>query len=79
MSTQFDLEQQIMGTWNVVDDLKLFREILDSKEFKGIPPELSDKINNYILALVTIYQYKFDKTFATFEKYISENRSGNPY
>ena len=72
MNARFDLEQQIMEVWQVVDDLKLFREILDSEEFIGLSPEFTDKIDNYILSLVTIYGYKFDRTFRTFEKMCKE-------
>jgi hypothetical protein len=55
MTARFDLEQQIMETWQIVDDLKLFREILDSEEFAGLSAELTDKIDNYMLGLITIY------------------------
>ena len=46
MTARFDLEQQIMETWQIVDDLKLFREILDSEEFAGLSAEFTDKIDN---------------------------------
>ena len=69
---RFDLEQEIMGTWQVVDDLKLFREVLDSEEFKGLSAEFTDKIDNFLLALVTLYDYKFHKTFRTFERMCRE-------
>lgn len=71
-SVRFDLEQQIMETWQIVDDLKLFREILDSEEFAGLSAEFTDKIDNFILALITIYGYRFDRTFRTFEKVCGE-------
>lgn len=71
-SVRFDLEQQIMETWQIVDDLKLFREILDSEEFAGLSAEFTDKIDNYMLGLITIYGYRFDRTFRTFEKVCAE-------
>ena len=72
MTARFDLEQQIMQTWQIVDDLKLFREILDSEEFAGLSAEFTDKIDNYMLGLITIYGYRFDRTFRTFEKVCAE-------
>ena len=72
MTARFNLEQQIMETWQIVDDLKLFREILDSEEFAGLSAEFTDKIDNYMLGLITIYGYRFDRTFSTFEKVCAE-------
>jgi hypothetical protein len=63
----FDLEQEIMGCWNVVDDLKLAHEyICDHPEFEGMKAEHSDRIGNLLLGLETLYQIKFDKMFETF-------------
>ncbi len=67
-NSRFDLEQSILDVWGIVDDLKLFREILDSEEFIGMSASHTDKVDNYLLALITIYQYKFDKTFNLYEK-----------
>lgn len=77
MTARFDLEQQIMQTWQIIDDLKLFREILDSGEFAELSAEFTDKIDNYILGLITIYGYRFDRTFQTFEKVCAEFRHQN--
>ena len=77
MTARFDLEQQIMETWQIVDDLKLFREILDSEEFAWLSAAFTDKIDNYMLALITIYGYRFERTFRTFEKVCAEFRHQN--
>jgi hypothetical protein len=74
MTARFDLEQQIMETWQIIDDLKLFREVLDSEEFTGLDAGFTDKIDNFVLALITIYGYRFDKTFRVFEKVCEEAR-----
>ena len=50
---RFDLEQQIMQCWNMVDDVKLFAE-------QGAP---SDEF----AALATVYDRKFTTLFDTFE------------
>ena len=50
---RFDLEQQIMQCWNMVDDVKLFAE-------QGAP---SDEF----AALATVYHRKFETLFDTFE------------
>jgi len=50
---RFDLEQQIMQCWNMVDDVKLFADQgADSDEFT---------------ALATVYHRKFETLFDTFE------------
>ena len=50
---RFDLEQQIMQCWNMVDDVKMFAE-------QGAP---SDEF----AALATVYDRKFETLFDTFE------------
>ena len=68
MSSIFDLEQKLLSTWSVVDDLKLLREFLDSETFSGMSADHTDKLDNYILGLISLYDVKFDNTFKTFEK-----------
>ena len=50
---RFDLEQQIMQCWSMVDDVKLFAE-------QGAP-------SNEFAALATVYHRKFETLFDTFE------------
>ena len=67
-NTIFDLEQQILQCWNVIDDIKNAAEwIGDSPEFKDMPPEYSDKIFNLLWGIENVYQRRFDKCFKTFE------------
>ena len=64
MPTRFDLEQEIMSCWNVVDDIKVLHDkVANSNYFEG-----QDDICNFLLGIETIYQAKFDKMFDTFEK-----------
>jgi hypothetical protein len=63
---RFDLEQEIMACWNVVDDLDVFL----SRYMDG--PEMSeDDVANVILGIKSLYHLKFDKCFATFEQLLA--------
>lgn len=65
---RFDLEQDIMNCWSVVDDIKgLSRCMLDRRKMT------EDEISNYLLGLETIYQVKFERLFETFEMLIRQN------
>lgn len=60
MKDQFDLEQEIMVCWGVVEDLQLLQEqILDNNASE-------DEISNFVLGLTTIYEAKFQRLFNTF-------------
>lgn len=60
MSPRFDLEQDILQCWHVVDDIDLLLKYWDKYSE-------DDKLN-FLLGLKTIYEAKFNKTFATFEQ-----------
>jgi hypothetical protein len=65
MTDQFDLEQGIMGCWNVTSDLDvLFEELVENDAFN------KDKASNFVLGLSTIYEAKFEKLFRTFEEFL---------
>lgn len=71
--TRFDLEQQILGCWQVTEDIGvLHKRILEgNREGK----ELSkDDISNFLLGLETIYGAKFDELFHTYEMLIKEDK-----
>jgi hypothetical protein len=57
MSDRFDLEQQIMSCWNIVEDLKLLSESQISEADRKA----------FINGLIVKYELKFDKMFNTFE------------
>jgi len=62
---RFDLEQDIMNCWSVVEDVKeLNRCMLDRRKMS------TDEISNYLLGLETIYQVKFERLFETFDKVV---------
>jgi hypothetical protein len=59
MKNRFDLEQNIMAAWNVVDDLKLLLDVVEG-----------DKAQNIVIGMIELYQLKFEKLFESFEKSI---------
>lgn len=72
----FDLEQQIMHCWNVVDDVKLITEwFADDPEWKDMDGTVQDAIMNKYFGIAELYQIKFQKLFSIFEDVSSEYHS----
>lgn len=72
---RFDLEQQIMNCWNVVDDVDaVYKYVGDHKDFIGMDPAHSDKISNLLLGISSLYKLKFETLFSTFESLINEKK-----
>ena len=65
MKTRFDLEQDIMDCWTVVNDIDLYYNT-----FEGMT---EDERMNFLLGAKTIYQKRFEKLFATFEQIVKDN------
>ena len=69
MTDRFDLEQQILGCWGIIDEIKLLTEqVLENDDFD------KDKISNFLIGLETIYQLKFDHLFTTFETLVQDKK-----
>ena len=66
MVNRFDLEQDIMKAWNVVDDIRLLTESM----LDGTTPMTEDQISNILIGMEHIYELRFNKLFSTFEKCI---------
>lgn len=67
---RFDLEQKIMDSWQVVEDLQLlYRQTLDGEM-------TSDDWANALLGLSVIYTLRFQELFSVFEKIIAEGSLG---
>jgi len=66
MANRFDLEQEIMNCWTIVDDLDFFckHSALWSQEDK----------TNYIVGLKTKYEYRFENMFEIFEDCIAKDQ-----
>ena len=76
--TNFELEQQILDCWHVVDDLNiLFESICDHPDFAGMDAKHEDKISNMLLGMKELYQLKFERCFATYEKLLKEQHEHN--
>ena len=67
---RFDLEQEIMSCWNVVEDLKMIyaAEHLYDDE---------DAMMNALLGLGSLYELKFQKLWDTFEGSIPDLKVEN--
>lgn len=73
MSDRFDLEQQILDCWKIVDDIKLLdKNVLEGTVEGGNLTQ--DEISNYLMGLESIYDLKFQQMFDTFSKLISQKK-----
>jgi hypothetical protein len=66
MGDRFDLEENILQCWTVVEELKLFRE-----NFSGLTNEDRD---TYIHGIELMYENKFQKLWDVFEKMVHEKQ-----
>ena len=66
MTDRFDLEQDIMNCWNVVEDIKTIYDRIDYTD--------QDQVMNSLLGLQTLYQMKFEKMWETFEQLIVDKK-----
>lgn len=68
MADRFDLEQDILKCWEVVDDLKFY--VQKSDEWT------EDERMNYLSGLVVKYDKKFQQMFGLFEHIIKQDSIG---
>ena len=69
----FDLEQEIMHCWNVVEDIKAVTAwFADDPSWEGIDGTVQDAIMNKYFGIQELYDVKFQKLFQTFEKVCKE-------
>ena len=66
MSDRFDLEQQILDCWHIVDELKTLSEAVCDNNLS------TDQTANILMGLEQLYQLKFDKLFQTFEELVHD-------
>jgi hypothetical protein len=73
MTDRFDLEQQILNCWNIVEDIKLLdKNVLEGKIEGG--EMTKDEISNYLLGLESIYDLKFTQLFDTFSTLVNNRK-----
>jgi len=65
----FDLEQEIMKAWHVIDDIQLLNENVIETNMSN------DDIINTLLGLESIYHMRFLKLFDVFEEVCEEFRA----
>ena len=71
MHTMYNLEQQIMECWQLVDDVNLlYEQVMDNDLHKD-----QDKLANALLGLCTIYGMKFEKAFDTYAEALKQRQS----
>lgn len=68
MNKQFKLEQQLLDCWHVTDDLDTIADAVLEQDLTN------DDIANMLIGISKLYHLKFEKTFRTFEGFISEKR-----
>lgn len=61
---RFDLETEIVNASMIIQDLELFREVFD----------LSDKEDNFILGLISIYDKRHERLMSIFENMVKEKQ-----
>lgn len=72
-SNIFDLEQQILYCWHMVDDVDmLYKYIGDNSFFEGMEAKHHDEILNHLNALHFLYKLRFERMWNTFESVCEE-------
>lgn len=65
---RFDLEQEILGAWHMVSDLKVLLDNWDKTN--------EDGRQNIIIGLISLYELKFEALFNTFEECVHQASLG---
>lgn len=72
----FELEQEIMGCWQIVDDIDMIYKIVgDDPAFSGLSAAAEDELMNMLLGIKALYGRKFQNLFHTFEDVTKEYHS----
>lgn len=69
----FDLEQEIMKAWNVVDDLKDGVHYLNSWQGDALNPD--DKRDKFLLGMAALYQMRFERLWECFEEVCKQHHA----
>jgi hypothetical protein len=73
MTDRFDLEQDIMRCWNVVEDIRLLNKYV----LEGTPDGdvlTTDRIANYLLGIEAVYELKFQQLWNTFSQTLTNKQ-----
>jgi len=72
MKDRFDLENELMGCWHVVDDLNVLISHLDDPFFLGMKGDHADRLANALIGMKTLYDIKFNVMWDTFGDCVQE-------
>jgi len=67
MSKLQELEELIMASWNIIEDLNATRRLLAN------PASTQDQVDNVLLGLTELYNLRFNELFATYEQLVFAN------
>jgi len=71
MKDRFDLEQQIMECWNIVEDIDVTTShFVDNPKWAHIPPDVCDALMNKYFAIKELYEIRFERLWETFSELI---------
>lgn len=71
--TIFDLEQEILDCWSVLDDIDLaLNYFVEDPKFEHMPHDVSDELMNKFMGIKELYELKFNKLWNTFEQHCKE-------
>ena len=65
---RFDFEQKILQCWGVVEDIETLYKQFDRSKLS------EDEIQNALLGLMTIYEFKFQQMFDLFSKLVEQGK-----
>lgn len=68
MSNRFDFEQSILQCWNVTSDIDTIIKQYDLTELS------QDDVQNALIGLKTVYDFKFQQLFNQFEDMINKGK-----
>jgi hypothetical protein len=70
----FDLEQEIMECWHVVEDIDMVTAwFINDPRWEGMEPALADALMNKYSAIKQLYELRFEKLWSTFEEVCGEH------
>lgn len=66
MTKTYELEQQILNTWGIIEDLKLVLDLVEE-----------EKIEKILIGIIELNNLKFEKMFNCYEEVLKELRVRN--
>jgi hypothetical protein len=71
--TRFDLEQDIMASWQTANDIELaYKYIGDDEFFQGMDSKHANKIANILLGIHEMHELRMNQLWSTFETLLEQ-------